>query len=297
MSTDLKPYLQYLQGLETISIADLQYAMQCSYPKAREVLQQFRKNGYVSSTVQGISSVINAQLRDRRSMSFEQVRSVVSQLPSTEIMLLDIIFDAMQRGGYRYEPLKDEDREVAEQLEKLAELQMIHTFEGLLYPSIDDETWEMIRKAEKEKLNEPCLIILALPVLEKSVAMNDAPTTFYNLCLIPQSCKDYVRDTFDEYLQTRNKPQILAVKLEVLSEYKFRIALDMLNAVLRAKRGLDSAAAYVRYAEMCARKMRNMDLWDDVVYDAADEAIQMLSEMSLEEIRSLQQQQDEDDWD
>jgi len=248
MHSDLNACLRHVQGRNAISIPELQLAEGCSYAQALDMLRLLRQWGYVSKTVQGLHSAVNVALRDRRSLTDAQLRAVLEALEQEEFLLFGAVCDAQKRGGY--DPKAEDADGVGRQLEKLEKLGLIHWFDGLAYSSVDENTWDRLRKLDQDKLVEPIIIILAVPALDWAVARNSEPTEILGIAALPQVCKDFISKKWDEFQSTGKKPDILAVKLGAIGEYRQQLAVEMLKAVLFARPELESASSYLRFARM-----------------------------------------------
>jgi hypothetical protein len=117
--------------------------------------------------------------------------------------------------------------------------------------------------------------------------------------MLPEVCVEYVQRHVNEYRETGQKPAPFEVKLPDPEECKLRLALDMLQAFLYAYPNLETQASYLRMARVNVRKMRTYNIWEDIVHEAGNELLNMLSEMSMEDIRDLIETRyvDEDDED
>ena len=296
---DIASCYPWLEGKEHISLAELQLNMGCGYLKAKETLEKLRQLGYVSRMTQGLNSPVNLRYLFRRSLTADEVYSIGVELSASQIMVLSIVHDALPKGGYRYTPAADDAGEVGEALAYLEGCGLIHSFEGAVFLSVDESSYKALNRVDTEKANAPVIAMLAVPLLDAILESDASPELATSFRMLPEVCVEYVQRHVNEYRETGQKPAPFEVKLPDPEECKLRLALDMLQAFLYAYPNLESQASYLRMARVNVRKMRSYNIWKDIVHEAEDELLNMLSEMSMEDIRDLIETRhvDEDDED
>ena len=295
--TDIASCYPWLEGKEQISLAELQLNMGCGYLKAKETLEKMRQLGYVSRTTQGLNSPVNLRYVFRRSLTADEVYSIGVDLSASQIMVLSIVHDALPKGGYRYTPAADDAGEVGKALAYLEDRGLVHSFEGAKFLSVDESSYKGLNQVDTEKANAPVIAMLAVPLLNAILEDSVNPEIANSFRMLPEVCVEYIQRHVEEYRRTGKKPAPFEVKLPDPEECKLRLALDMLQAFLYAYPNLETQASYMRMARVNVRKMRSYSFWDDIVIDAGDELLNMLGDMSMEDIQDLIDTRCDDDED
>ena len=284
---DLASCHSYLQSNEQVSLAGLQLHLGCGYLQAKEMLQQLRLRGWVSSVTQGLYSRVNSRYFIRRSLTLEEIRTLSATLSVQQLTMLDIVQKAHPKGGYRYDPETDKDGGVKAALEKLTDCDLIYAFEGVLFLAIDDDSAQTVQSIEREKKDAPMLLLLAMPLVQAVIDGNADVDLMERIPMLPESCKQFVLRSIYEYRNKHILPQPILADISDAEGCKLSLAMDLLNAaILHCGEGAEKERV-MRAARMSMRIMRNHCIWGETVHEAVSEATNLISGLSTPDIHEI----------
>lgn len=294
---DILSQYPFLRDKTQISLAEFHLAMGCGYLQAKAAMQKLRRMGVISEKNNGLHSEINVRYFSRRDLSEDEAYHLAMELSTHDRMTLDVVQRELSKGGYHHDEKDDFDGNIASCLQTLMVHDLIYSFDGKLYPALSDSSCKMIREMDSAKMNAPSLAFLALPLGEALAEGNLPEDVLERLHLFPDSCKDFAMDYKLAAKNNGELPKVPPVDLSDEEECKALLTVDMMRAIVSADYDWDEVSRYVRAARMCLRTMQMYSVWGTLAMEAAEEAINSLSSMTMGDIRELRRwnEDDEDD--